>query len=190
MARINERVAFVEFVTWEFSAPFDQVKEFFEAAIPHVGEIDALKLAQRDLKGDKAPLAIVSSYDRSTICALAGQARQAIQYEITSPSATLRMVRGHMPALMYLPFKVLLLETEDGQVAVEYNKPSSVLKHFRDGATKALAKELDNALTAVLQEVSHARSTLQIAASSMGLARSRSNGGSRMPDAAGARSNS
>jgi hypothetical protein len=196
MARINERVAFVEFVTWEFPGPFDRIRDLFEAAVPRVVEIDALKLAQRDLKGGThnlqrpTSLAIVSSYDRSDICALAGQGRQAIQYEITSPVATLKMVRGHMPALLYVPFKVLLMEAEDGRVTVEYNKPSSTLKHFRDGATKAIAKELDGALTAVLSEVSHASSTLHLAASSTGLARNEANRGLRTQRIAGPRSRS
>jgi len=162
MASFTERVAFIEHVTCEVEGSFDRVRECFEAAAPRIDPVEAFRSAQRDFDqamqelANQPPLAIFSSYDRSAVLAVAGQARRCIQYEMGSPLATLWMVRRHLPALLYAPFRVQLLESREGRVTFEYDKPSSVLRHFQNRVTREIARELDAALAGVLRKVSFA----------------------------------
>jgi hypothetical protein len=57
-----------------------------------------------------------------------------------------------LSAALYAPIRVLLRETDEGEVAFEYDRPVSVFGQFNSPNVNAVAEELDRHLQAVLQK--------------------------------------
>ena len=155
--KTTRRTVNVAHVTIPSDSPFDVVKGKLEASVP------ALDLAFYEFmrKGDRArtvemlealsPLSIFSSRDHGSLLMIAGLRRRAIQYEIGNPLTASKMTRLDMSAALYAPVRVLLREAENGEVAFEYDRPTSFFGQFGDNEIDIVAQQLDVDLAAALE---------------------------------------
>ena len=89
------------------------------------------------------------------LLAIAGLKRQAIQYDIGNPLTASLMTRHNISAALYAPVRVLLLESPEGGVAFEYDRPVSTFGQFGDERVNIVARELDENLENVLQNAAN-----------------------------------
>ena len=82
----------------------------------------------------------------------AGGKRNAVQYEIGNPLTASKMTRDALPAALYAPLRVVLLEDEQGRGVFEYDKPSSFFGQFGDERVTAVGRYLDAALDSALRK--------------------------------------
>jgi hypothetical protein len=63
------------------------------------------------------------------------------------------MTRHNLGAAIYAPLRVVLFETEAGDVVFEYDKPSTLFGQFGDEKITEVARYLDRELEAALVKV-------------------------------------
>jgi hypothetical protein len=88
--------------------------------------------------------------DHGALLAIAGKARNALQYEIGNPVTATLMTRHRLSAALYAPIRVLLYENDAGQGVFEYDQPSTTFGQFGDDRVMAVARGLDVALERAL----------------------------------------
>lgn len=93
--------------------------------------------------------------DHGAILAVAGQARNAIQYEIGNPITASKMTRYSLGASLYAPLRVTLFESENGVVVFEYDLPSSLFGQFGDDRVRDVGRYLDHELESILVKAAH-----------------------------------
>jgi uncharacterized protein (DUF302 family) len=147
----------IEHVAIHSNLPFDDVKRKLEQAIPRIddGIFTLLRYGEtrRALAELEAmpPLMIFGVRDHGALLGVAGQARQALQYDIGNPLTASKMTRHRLAAGLYAPVRVLLLAREDGTAAFEYDRPASTFGQFGDPEVDAVARALDRSLQAALE---------------------------------------
>ena len=82
--------------------------------------------------------------------AIAGKARNALQYEIGNPVTASLMTRHRLSAALYAPIRVVLYEDDAGHGVFEYDQPSTTFGQFGDERVTAVARGLDAALERAL----------------------------------------
>jgi uncharacterized protein (DUF302 family) len=82
---------------------------------------------------------------------IVGSRRNALQYEIGNPLTASKMTRHRLPAALYAPLRVVLLEDEQGRGIFEYDKPSSFFGQYGDERVTEVGRYLDDTLEAVLR---------------------------------------
>ena len=153
---ITERTVQVEHVRIKSTKPFAEVKAALETSVPQLdtgifgllqrGESER---ARREL--EQGPqLSIFNSRDHGGLLQITGQPRKAVQYDIGNPLTATRMTQHRLPASLYAPLRVVLVENEAGHAPFEYDRPSSLFGQFGDERVKAVARELDASLEGVL----------------------------------------
>lgn len=135
---------------------FDQVKAAIEASIP---ELDP-NVVQALTSGDQAVVTAFEQHgprlfrflarDHGALLQIVGENRHAIQYEIGNPITASRMTRHNLAAALYAPLRVVLFETDAGEVFFEYDRPSSLFGQFDDARIQQVGLYLDNELRAAL----------------------------------------
>jgi uncharacterized protein (DUF302 family) len=98
------------------------------------------------------PLSIFGNRDHGALLAIAGLERRAIQYDIGNPLTASLMTRHRISAALYAPIRVLLRESPEGEVAFEYDRPTSTFGQFGDDNVDIVARKLDQTLRDVLQK--------------------------------------
>ena len=88
--------------------------------------------------------------DHGTLLAIAGKARNALQYEIGNPVMATLMTRHRLSAALYAPIRVLLYENDAAHSVFEYDQPSTTFGQFGDERVMAVARGLDVALERAL----------------------------------------
>jgi len=148
----------VEHVTIRSRNTFAVVRAALEALIPRLddGFLKLLRLglidqARQELEA-AAPLSIFGSRDHGALLAIAGLQRRAIQYDIGNPLTASLMTRHKASSGLYAPIRVLLLESPEGEVAFEYDRPVSTFGQFGDENVDIVARKLDESLKNVLQK--------------------------------------
>ena len=146
----------VEHVRIEAAKPFADVKAALEALVPQLDPTIPEALRQGDIGRAKEALqrgpelAIFNSRDHGALLQIAGQRRNAVQYDIGNPLTATRMTQHELPAGLYAPLRVLLYENEAGRAVFEYDRPSSLFGQFDDERVTAVARELDASLERTL----------------------------------------
>lgn len=149
MATTTIRQLTIQHVTIASGLPFADVREALECHLPMLDGmlIDALRQgdqARAKAYGDHGPrLSIFGARDHGALLAIAGQRRQALQYEIGNPLTASRMTRHQLGAALYAPLRVLLREDDLGHGVFEYDLPSSLFGQFGDERVTAIGKMLD-----------------------------------------------
>jgi uncharacterized protein (DUF302 family) len=146
-------------VTVEVQRTFDDAKRALEKAAPaldlhflsHLQSGDFQK-TQQALERLPA-LSIFSSRDHGGLLAFVGKSRRAIQYEIGNPLTASLMTRHVLSAALYAPLRVLLREAADGQVAFEYDQPSTLFGQFGNEEVTEVGLGLDASLSKLIQSV-------------------------------------
>jgi uncharacterized protein DUF302 len=88
--------------------------------------------------------------DHGALLAIAGKARNALQYEIGNPLTATLMTRHRLSAALYAPIRVLLYENDAGAGVFEYDRPSTTFGQFGDERVMGVARRLDAALERAL----------------------------------------
>ena len=132
-----ERVI-IEHVTIRSGKTFAAVRTALEALVPRLDDGFSTLLrfgladrARQELEA-AATLSIFGSRDHGALLAIAGLKRQAIQYDIGNPLTASLITRHKISAALYVPIRVLLLESPEGGVAFEYDRPVSTFGQFGD----------------------------------------------------------
>jgi hypothetical protein len=95
-------------------------------------------------------LSIFQVRDHGALLAIAGKARNALQYEIGNPITAPLMTRHRLSAALYAPIRVVLYENDAGHGVFEYDQPSTTFGQFGDERVTPLARGLDAALERAL----------------------------------------
>ncbi|SDF77714.1 DUF302 domain-containing protein [Chitinophaga filiformis] len=80
-----------------------------------------------------------------------GHRRKIRQYQIGNPHIMYRMVENHAGTGLYMPIHLLVYETSDGKVMVEYDLPSSLCAQFNNTRILSDSIMLENNLIKMIQ---------------------------------------
>jgi hypothetical protein len=155
-AEVISRPITIEHVRIISKHPFPQVREAIEADLPKLDPNIRIMLGsgdQNDIKEyeEHSPkLFMFLERDHGDLLAIAGHKRNAVQYQIGNPITASKMTRHNLAAALYAPLRVALFETEDGEVAFEYDKPSALFGQLGDEKITEVGRYLDRELEAAL----------------------------------------
>jgi len=158
-SRISAQTLSVEHVSIHSDQDFQSVRRTFENLVPVLDPmiIDRLQAADLDAvaayERNGPKLFRFLARDHGALLAIAGRARNAVQYEIGNPIIATKMTRHALGASLYAPLRILLLEGNDGSVRFEYDLPSSLFGQFQDDRVLDVGLYLDRELEAVLRRV-------------------------------------
>ena len=82
--------------------------------------------------------------------AIAGKARNALQYEIGNPVTASLVTRHQLLAALYAPIRVVLYENDAERGVFEYDQPSTTFGQFGDERVTDVARGLDATLARAL----------------------------------------
>jgi len=146
----------VEHIRIESAKSFADVRAALERNVPQFDSTLLKVLADGDVeranreKEQGPELFIFQVRDHGALLAIAGKARNALQYEIGNPLTATLMTRHRLSAALYAPIRVLLYENDVGQGVFEYDQPSTTFGQFGDERVTAVARGLDAALERAL----------------------------------------
>jgi len=154
---VTSRTIAVEHIRISSERPFAEVRRRLEGAVPRLDASIAAALASGDQKRakdyeEKGPeLSIFEVRNHGVLLEIAGNRRNALQYEIGNPLTASKMTRHQLPAALYAPLRVVLFEDEQGKGVFEYDKPSSYFGQYGDERVTEVGRYLDAALEGVLR---------------------------------------
>lgn len=146
----------VEHVRITCRRAFNEVRAALEADLPKLDEHIKVLLSNGDQERIKEieehgpRLFMFISRDHGELLEIAGRKRNAVQYEIGNPITASKMTRHNLGAALYAPLRVVLFETEAGDVVFEYDRPSTLFGQFGDETISEVALYLDRELEAAL----------------------------------------
>jgi hypothetical protein len=145
---VTSRTIPVEHIRIASARPFAEVRRKLEDSVPKLDPSLAEALARGDQKRAR-------DYDENgpklSIFLIAGDKRNAVQYEIGNPLTATKMTRHRLPAGLYAPLRVVLFEDEQGRGIFEYDRPSSFFGQFGDERVTEVGRYLDATLEAALR---------------------------------------
>ena len=142
----------VEHIRIESAKSFVDVRAALERNVPQLDPTLVKALADGDVeranreKQQGPELSIFGVRDHGALLAIAGEARNALQYEIGNPVTASLMTRHRISAALYAPIRVVLYENDVGHGVFEYDQPSTTFGQFGDQRVTAVARGLDAAL--------------------------------------------
>jgi len=140
----------------ESAKSFADVRATLERNVPQLDPTLVKALTDGDVewanreKEQGPELFIFQVRDHGALLAIAGKARDALQYEIGNPVTASLMTRHRLSAALYAPIRVLLYENDAGHGVFEYDQPSTTFGQFGDERVMAVARGLDAALERAL----------------------------------------
>ena len=140
----------------ESAKSFADVRAALERIVPQLDPTRLKVLADGDVeranreKEQGPELFIFQVRDHGVLLAIAGKARNALQYEIGNPLTATLMTRHRLSAALYAPIRVILYENDAGHGVFEYDQPSTTFGQFGDERVTAVARGLDAALERAL----------------------------------------
>jgi uncharacterized protein (DUF302 family) len=146
----------VEHIRIESAKSFADVRAALERNVPQFDSTLLKVLADGDVeranreKEQGPELFICQVRDHGALLAIAGKARNALQYEIGNPLTATLMTRHRLSAALYAPIRVVLYENDAGHGVFEYDQPSTTFGQFGDERVTAVARGLDAALERAL----------------------------------------
>jgi hypothetical protein len=146
----------VEHIRIESAKSFADVRAALERIVPQLDPTRLKVLADGDVeranreKEQGPELFIFQVRDHGVLLAIAGKARNALQYEIGNPLTATLMTRHRLSAALYAPIRVVLYENDAGHGVFEYDQPSTTFGQFGDERVTAVARGLDAALERAL----------------------------------------
>jgi Domain of unknown function DUF302 len=151
----HETIA-VEHVRVESAKSFAEVRGALERTVPRLdssllealGEGDAERVSREKKKGPELSIFLVR--DHGALLKIAGNARNALQYDIGNPITASLMTRHRLAVALYAPIRVVLYENDAGHGVFEYDRPSTTFGQFGDERVTVVARGLDVALARAL----------------------------------------
>jgi hypothetical protein len=146
----------VEHVRIESTKSFADVRAALESSVPQLDPTLVKALADGDAeratreKEQGPELSIFQVRDHGALLAIAGKARNALQYEIGNPVTASLMTRHQLSAALYAPIRVVLYENDAGSGVLEHDQPSTTFGQFGDERVTDVARGLDAALARAL----------------------------------------
>jgi hypothetical protein len=146
----------VEHIRIESAKSSADVRAALERNVPQLDSTLLKVLADGDVeranreKEQGPELFIFQVRDHGVLLAIAGKARNALQYEIGNPLTATLMTRHRLSAALYAPIRVVLYENDAGHGVFEYDQPSTTFGQFGDERVTAVARGLDAALERAL----------------------------------------
>ena len=146
----------VEHIRIESAKSFADVRAALERNVPQFDSTLLKVLADGDVeranreKEQGPELFIFQVRDHGALLAIAGKARNALQYEIGNPLTATLITRHRLSAALYAPIRVVLYENDAGHGVFEYDQPSTTFGQFGDERVTAVARGLDAALERAL----------------------------------------
>jgi len=147
----------VEHIRIECAKLFADVRAALERSVPQLDPTLVKALAAGDVeranraKAQGPELFIFQIRDHGALLAIAGKARNALQYDIGNPVTASLMTRHWLSAALYAPIRVVLYEDDAGHDVFEYDQPSTTFGQFGDERVTAVARGLDAGLERVLR---------------------------------------
>ena len=154
---IKRQTIEIEHVQIESAKSFAEVRAALERNVPQLDPTLVKALAEGDVERasrerDQGPeLSIFQIRDHGALLAIAGKARNALQYDIGNPLTATLMTRLQLLAALYAPIRVVLYENDAGHGVFEYDQPSTTFGQVGDERVTAVARGLDAALERVLR---------------------------------------
>jgi len=154
---IKRQTIEVEHVRVESAKSFAEVRAALERNVPQLDPTLVKVLAEGDVERasrerEQGPeLSIFQIRDHGALLAIAGKARNALQYDIGNPLTATLMTRLQLLAALYAPIRVVLYENDAGHGVFEYDQPSTTFGQVGDERVTAVARGLDAALERVLR---------------------------------------
>jgi uncharacterized protein (DUF302 family) len=146
----------VDHIRLTTTKPFDQVRADFEQQLGRfdadayrslaAGENAETVRARVEAMAGPSGFMIFATHDHGALLRLVGLTRKAVQYVVGNPLYAIQMTRHAIGASLYAPLRVLLSETDAGEVCVEYDRPSSLFGQFGDDQIALVASSLDHKL--------------------------------------------
>ncbi|MGW1209170.1 DUF302 domain-containing protein [Streptomyces sp. NPDC002499] len=156
MPETATRIIRVEHITLVSNKSFDETKAAFESAMGRFDESIFTRLGANDVAGaiealeNLAPLVIAGERNHGVLLKTVGLDRRAIQYDCGNALVATHMTRHQLSASLYAPIRVLLREIQ-GEVAFEYDRPSTVFGQFGDAEVDKVTADLDSLVDEVLR---------------------------------------
>ncbi|MDQ0393683.1 DUF302 domain-containing protein [Labrys monachus] len=153
---VTSKLITIEHIRISSKRSFADVRASIEADLPKLDPNIRVMLSRGDQDSikeyeDHGPkLFMFLDRDHGELLAIAGQKRNAVQYEIGNPITASTMTRHSLGAALYAPLRVALFETEGGEVVFEYDKPSTFFGQFGDERVTEVGRYLDRELEAAL----------------------------------------
>ena len=153
---MTKQTVAVEHIRIESAKSFADVRAALERSVPHLdpGLVKALAdgdVERADREKEEGPeLSIFQARDHGAMLAIAGGARNALQYDIGNPVTASLMTRHRLAAALYPPIRVVLYENDSGHGVFEYDQPSTTFGQFGDEQVTSVARGLDAALERAL----------------------------------------
>jgi Domain of unknown function DUF302 len=153
---IKKQTIGVEHIRIEYAKSFADVRAALERNVPQLDPTLVKALADGDVeranreKEQGPELSIFAVRDHGALLAIAGKARNALQYEIGNPVTASLMTRHRISAALYAPIRVVLYENDAGHGVFEYDQPSTTFGQFGDERVTAVARGLDASLARAL----------------------------------------
>lgn len=95
---------------------------------------------------------LFETIDHGALLQIVGHPRKAVQYIVGNPLYAIEMTRHAIGAALYAPLRVLIYEDDDGQMCLEYDRPSSLFGQFGDTRVDETAASLDRKLADLTSE--------------------------------------
>jgi uncharacterized protein (DUF302 family) len=176
--KVTRGVVQIEHVRIESEKSFDEVRAALDAlprfddrirTLLHYGEIARVKTELEHIQGE-ARLTIFSIATHGDWLQIRSGKRNAMQYVIGNVLISTKMTQHELAAGLYAPLRVMLYEDDAGRATIEYDRPSTLLRQYRDEKVTAVADELDdqihrtliNAATGAMQMPGRGTSTINV----------------------------
>ncbi len=153
---ITKQTIAIEHIRIESAKSFADVRAELERTLPRLdpslvkalGEGDVERVSQEKKEGSELSIFLVR--DHGALLKIAGEARNALQYDIGNPITASLMTRHRLAAALYAPIRVVLYENDAGLGIFEFDLPSTTFGQFGDERVTVVARGLDAALTRAL----------------------------------------
>jgi uncharacterized protein (DUF302 family) len=149
----------VEHVCLTTDKPFEEVANDL---VRQLGRFEPetlrLALASRDPEQAKAKInsmagpsgfMLFGTSDHGLLLGIVGRPRKAVQFVVGNPAIALEMTQHDLRAGLYAPLRLLVYQDEEGQICLEYDKPSSLFGQFGNDCITPTATLLDEKMEAL-----------------------------------------
>ena len=112
--------------------------------------IDKLKAAV-----GQSGMMIMGQVDQGNMLSMAGLKLKATLFLVGNPNVGKQLFEQDHAVGLYVPLRVFVTEGQDGKTYVSYDKPSSVLKQFKNQKIDMIAAMLDQKVQGLAEMATH-----------------------------------
>ena len=134
----------------EVAGQFDNQK--FVDIVRSQQSTEAIKKAAEAMAGPSGFM-IFATLEHGKLLSIGGQSNQAKLYIIGNPLIARLMFQHDSRMGLYVPLRLYVYESDEGQTCIAYDQPSSLLAQFQNEAIQATAHKLDQKLAAMVDMV-------------------------------------